>query len=74
MTVELITAISALLAGLGGIIGAIAGYSKTKALLELRMEIVEKKLDEHNGYAQKLGEIAITLAEIQKDSAYLKEK
>lgn len=74
MTVELITAISALLAGLGGIIGAIAGYSKTKALLELRMEIVEKKLDEHNGYAQKLGEIAITLAEIQKDIAYLKEK
>ena len=74
MSVELITAIGALLAGLGGIIGAIAGYSRTKALLELRMENVEKKLDEHNHYAEKLGDIAVTLAEIRTDIAYLKEK
>ena len=74
MTAELLTAIGALLVGLGGIIGAILAYAKSKALLEFRMEQVEKKLDSHNKYAEKLGEIAVSIAQIQKDIEYLKEK
>lgn len=39
---------------------------------EDRMEAIEKKLDEHNGYAQKFAETAITMAKMQKDIEYLR--
>ena len=38
-----------------------------------QMENIEKRLDEHNHYAEKYVETAKTLVAIQKDIAFLKE-
>lgn len=37
-----------------------------------RLAHIEEKLDVHNGYADKLGDVAISLAKMQKDIEYLK--
>lgn len=39
---------------------------------EDRLKSIEKRLDEHNHYAEKLGEIAISLAGIKKDIEYIR--
>ena len=72
MSAEMLVAIGGILAGLGGIISAFLLYRKTVALLEYRMERVEKKLDEHNGYAEKLGDIRTDIAVMKTDLSYLK--
>lgn len=74
MTAEMITAIAALIMGLSSILSAILLNRKTMALLEYRMKKVEEKLDEHNGYAEKLGSIEIAIVKIQKDIEYLRDK
>jgi uncharacterized protein (DUF697 family) len=74
MTAEMITAIGALVAGIGGIVTAILMNLKTQALLEYRMQQVERKLDEHNKYADKMGSIEVHIAEIQTDIKYLRGK
>lgn len=38
-----------------------------------RLSHIEEKLDIHNGYADKLGDVAISLAKMQKDIEFLKE-
>ena len=38
------------------------------------MKTVDKKLDEHNGYAQKFGAIEKSITAIQKDIEYLRKK
>ena len=65
MTAEMVIAIGSLIAGIAGIISAILLYRKTVALLEYRMGNVEKKLDEHNGYADKIGQIQTDVAVIK---------
>jgi putative IMPACT (imprinted ancient) family translation regulator len=72
MSAEMLVAIGGILAGLGGIISAFLLYRKTVALLEYRMERVEKKLDEHNGYGEKFGDIRTDIAVIKTDLSYLK--
>lgn len=43
--------------------------------IENRLSTIEKKLDEHNHYAEKFGEIRDDITKIQKDVEYLgKEK
>lgn len=37
-----------------------------------RLKVIETKLDEHNGYAEKLSDIAIAIVKLQKDVEYLK--
>ena len=37
-----------------------------------RLKVIEHKLDEHNGYAEKLSDIAIAIVKLQKDVEYLK--
>lgn len=39
-----------------------------------RMEVIEKKLDEHNGYAAKFGQIEKDITKIQKDVEYLRDR
>lgn len=39
---------------------------------EDRMAAIEKKLDEHNGYAQKFADTAVAMAKMQKDIEYLR--
>ena len=72
MTPEMITAIGALVAGLAGVISAVLLHQKTMALLEYRLGQVERKLDSHNGYAQKFVENSEKMADIQKDIAVIK--
>ena len=38
-----------------------------------RLDTIDKKLDEHNHYAEKFGDINISLASIAKDIEYLKK-
>lgn len=38
-----------------------------------RLDAIEHKLDIHNGYAEKLGEISLSMAKMQKDIEYLKK-
>lgn len=38
-----------------------------------RLDTIDKKLDEHNHYAEKFGEIKISIASIAKDIEYLKK-
>lgn len=73
MDYGLITAIGALLTGLSGLLSAILLNKKTTALIEYRLKKVEERLDKHNHYAEKLGGIAIEMAEMRKDVSYLRE-
>ena len=41
---------------------------------EMRLDSIEKKLDEHNGYAEKFGDIAVSLAEIRTQIKHIEEK
>lgn len=72
MTVEMITAIGALIAGLASIVSAIVMNRKTTALMQYRLEQVEKKLDSHNGYAKMFSESADRIAKIETDIAIIK--
>lgn len=74
MSAEMITAIGALIVGIASVVSAIMLNRKTMALLEYRMERVEKKLDSHNGYAKMFSETSQQIAEIQKDVAVIKTR
>lgn len=74
MSAEMITAIGALIVGIASVVSAIMLNRKTVALLEYRMERVEKKLDSHNGYAKMFTETSKQIAEIQKDVAVIKTR
>lgn len=39
-----------------------------------RMEVIERKLDEHNQYAEKLGDIRDDMTKMQKDIEYLRKE
>lgn len=41
--------------------------------IDRRLDIIDKKLDEHNHYAEKLGDISISLIGMKKDIEYLKK-
>lgn len=81
------TIITALISGIFvavGSIGAqvvIADSNKRKtdaeravrdALLDQRLESIDKKLDEHNGYAKRFEEVAVSLAEMRTEIKNLK--
>lgn len=42
--------------------------------LEMWMKTVDRKLDTHNGYAERFGEISTDIAEIKTAIQFLKEK
>ena len=44
-----------------------------RAHLEENMKSIEKKLDEHNQYAEKLGSLRDSMLLIQQDVKYIKE-
>lgn len=65
---------------LGTIITIIASNRKSRveeavrdARIDDRLKNVERKLDIHNGYAQKLGDINVAIAEIRNDIKWVKE-
>lgn len=40
---------------------------------EDRLKRIEERLDQHNNYAEKLGDVAISLAKMSSDIEYLKQ-
>lgn len=74
MTPEMLTALAALIVGMGSIVSAILLNRKTTALLEYRMMKVEQKLDSHNGYAKMFSETSKEISEIRQDVAVIKTK
>ena len=70
---ELIIAIAALITAVGSIVGTILSNRRLVALLEYRMGEVEKRLDQHNHYAEKFSDAAVKIAEIQKDIEYMRK-
>lgn len=70
--IALITGIGGILSGLAAILSAILLNRKTMALLEYRMEKVEKKLDSHNGYAKLFSETSDRIAKMETDIAVIK--
>lgn len=81
------TIITALISGIFVAIGSIgaqvviADSNKRKtdaeravrdALLDQRLESIDKKLDEHNGYAKRFEEVAVSLAELRTEIKNLK--
>ena len=78
------TIIVALITGIFSVIGNYFIYIKNKKESEIldaqreqkqsdRLEAIEHKLDIHNGYAEKLGDISVSMAMMQKDIEYLKK-
>ena len=45
-----------------------------ESFIEQRINTIEKKIDEHNHYAQKFGEIEKSIIAIQKDIEYIKKE
>lgn len=72
--IALVTGITGVITAIGVLIANIQQNKRTTALLDYRMKKVEEKLDEHNGYAEKLGSIEIAIVSIQKDIEYIKSK
>ena len=79
----------ALITGILAVVGSYAGNvaisqkkSQEDAIREAhheqrqcdRMERIEEKLDEHNHYAEKLGEIRDDITKMQKDIEYLRKE
>lgn len=70
--------IVAIITGLCAVLGQylIARENKRKAdteqavkdaIFQQRLENIERKLDEHNGYAQRFEEVAVSLAELRTE-------
>ena len=44
-----------------------------RARLEAQMKVIQQKLDEHNQYAEKLGDMRDSMLLLQQDVKYIKE-
>lgn len=70
--IAIIAGIGGTLSGLAAILSAILLNRKTMALLEYRMNQVEKKLDSHNGYAKLFSETSSQISKMQTDIEVIK--
>lgn len=73
MSAEMIMAVSALVAALGGILSAILLNRKTVALLEWRMGEIERKLDDSNT-ADRIARMETDIAVIKTTMEFLKKE
>ena len=86
---KIIVALIGLLGTVLGILGGFYARSKKQAIEEAKreqnqadqfdklfteMNNIKKRLDTHNKYAEKFGEIEITLAGIKKDIEYIRKE
>ena len=65
--------ITALIAAIGSVIGQWLISREREIRLDERLKSVEKKLDEHNGYASKFETIQIDIAKISTEIKNIKE-
>lgn len=72
--IALVTGITGLVSAVGAIIINMQQNKKNAALLDYRMSLVERKLDEHNGYAKMFSEMKVAMVAMQKDIEYIKNK
>lgn len=49
-------------------------FKKTNQLINYRLDSIEKKVDLHNGYAEKFASTAKDISSIQKDIEWLKRR
>lgn len=66
--------ITAIIAGICSVIGQWLISREREIRLDERLKSVEKKLDEHNGYAQKFNDIQVDIAKISTKLENLEEK
>lgn len=66
--------IVALIAVLGTLVGSVVTAISGLTLIRHRLNSVEKKLDEHNGYSRMFAEAHEDIAIIKVDIQYLKER
>lgn len=66
--------ITAIIAGVCSVVGQWLISREREIRLDERLKNVEKKLDEHNGYAQKFETIQIDIAKISTKLENLEEK
>lgn len=76
MSAEMITAIAALLAALGGILSAILLNRKTVALLEWRMKEIENKLSglDNTATTDRIARMETDIAVIKTNIEFLKQE
>lgn len=65
--------IVAIITGLCSVFGQWLISREREARLDERLKSVEKKLDEHNRFSDKIGSIQTDIASIKTDIGYLKE-
>lgn len=66
--------ITAIIAGICSVLGQWLISREREIRLDERLKSVEKKLDEHNGYAQKFNDIQVDIAKISTKLENLEEK
>lgn len=71
MNVELIVAILSLI---GIFVKVYFEFKKASQLINFRLDAIEKKLNIHNGYAEKFASTAKDISSIQKDIEWLKRR
>lgn len=65
--------ITAIIAGVCSVLGQWLISREREARLDERLKGVEKRLDTHNNYAEKIGQIQIDIAELTVEIKNLKE-
>lgn len=73
MSASAVAVIVAIITGLFSVVGQWLISREREARLDERLKGVEKRLDTHNNYAEKIGQIQIDIAEMAVEIKNLKE-
>ena len=73
MSASAVAVIVAIITGLFSVVGQWLISREREARLDERLKGVEKRLDTHNNYAEKIGQIQIDIAEMAIEISNLKE-
>lgn len=73
MSASVVAVVVAIITGLCSVLGQWAISHEREARLDERLKGVEKRLDTHNNYAEKIGQIQIDIAEMAVEIRNLKE-
>lgn len=68
------TVLVALISLAGIVISGVISAIVSSSLIKYRIEKLEKKVDIHNGYAEKFAEISTDIALMKQDISYIKER
>lgn len=73
MSASAVAVVVAIITGLCSVLGQWAISREREARLDERLKGVEKRLDTHNHYAEKIGQIQIDIAELATEMKNFKE-